>query len=118
MRCEQALVLPDSLTRVGDAALTGTAAQEIVLPEGVTAIGAGAFAGSGTLLYVSLPDTLETIGAGAFADCPRLTLICTPGSVGAAYAQQQGIAQASISGGNGQADSSASGSDTSGEFEE
>ena len=118
VRCEQALVLPDSLTRVGDAALTGTAAQEIVLPEGVTAIGAGAFAGSGTLLYVSLPDTLETIGAGAFADCPRLTLICTPGSVGAAYAQQQGIAQASISGGNGQTDSSAGGSDTSGEFEE
>lgn len=118
VRCDQALVLPGSLTRVGDAALTGTAAQEIVLPEGLLSIGAGAFAGSDTLLYVSLPDTLETIGAGAFADCPRLTLICAPDSVGEAYAQQQGIAHTSLSGGNEQTESSVGGTDESGDFED
>ena len=118
VRCDQALVLPGSLTRVGDGALTGTAAQEIVLPEGLLSIGAGAFAGSDTLLYVSLPDTLETIGAGAFADCPRLTLICAPDSVGKAYAQQQHIAHTSLSGGNEQTGSSAGGTDDSGDFED
>ncbi|MGN0996612.1 MAG: leucine-rich repeat protein [Candidatus Ventricola sp.] len=91
VRCAQALVLPGSLTHVGDGALTGIAAQEIVLPEGMLSIGAGAFAGCGVLLYVNLPDTLEAIDAGAFADCPHLTLLCAPDSVGAAYAEQAGI---------------------------
>lgn len=73
--CIVKVILPDSLTVIGDGAFAGcTGLKEIVLPDGLTRIGKDAFAGCSSLESLTLPASVSEIGEGAFAGCSALTL--------------------------------------------
>ena len=59
------VVLPRTLTKIGDSAFSGTQLTRLTLPEGITEIGSSAFSGS-SLKEVVLPRTLTKIGDYAF----------------------------------------------------
>ncbi|MBO5454875.1 MAG: leucine-rich repeat domain-containing protein [Clostridia bacterium] len=75
--CE--VVIPDTVTEIGDFAFTESPLGEIVIPGTVKKIGRGAFM---LAVYdVTLCDGTETIGAEAFSDCTSLTEVTIPASV-------------------------------------
>ena len=57
-----------------------TPEPDLILPTSLTTIGEEAFAG-GAFRYVKLSTKAKTIGKRAFADCPNLTDIYIPKSV-------------------------------------
>ncbi len=62
------------ITAIPDAAFSGcTALTDVKLPEGLTEIGYRAFSGCKALTAVSIPTTVEKIYHYAFADCTALT---------------------------------------------
>lgn len=63
------LVLPNSLTFIGDRALAGTKITNIVIPPNVTEIGGYAFGGV-PLSTITLSPGIQTIETGAFNQCP------------------------------------------------
>ncbi|MDE6782338.1 MAG: leucine-rich repeat protein, partial [Paramuribaculum sp.] len=76
------LVVPNSITAIGDATFTGcTALQSVTIPESVTTIGANAFYYSHGFKTLSLPNTLEEIGYKAFDACRGITELTIPNSV-------------------------------------
>ncbi|MDR2211701.1 MAG: leucine-rich repeat domain-containing protein [Spirochaetaceae bacterium] len=99
------VVIPDSVTRIGDGAFSGQTdlkqvtlprnlkvigdevfsncyrqLARIVIPEGVTSIGAGAFSNT-ALTALTIPGSVTSIGARAFYLCEALTTLTIPGSV-------------------------------------
>jgi len=64
---------------------------EVILPDGIKTIGANTFSACADLVLVSIPDDVESINPSAFPDNTALTLICSEGSAGAAYAEAAGI---------------------------
>ena len=76
------LVIPDSVTNIGDYAFEGCGSlSSLVLPDGVTSIGKCAFRGCGSLSSLVLPDGVINIGGNAFADCKSLRSVVIPNSV-------------------------------------
>ena len=73
------VVLPRTLTKIGDSAFSGTQLTRLTLPEGITEIGSSAFSGS-SLKEVVLPSTLTQIGSYAFSGT-QLKDITLPTSV-------------------------------------
>ncbi len=73
--------LPNSLTRIGDRAFSGTGLFSIQIPDGVTEIGDSAFAACGNLSSVTLPQNLDQISAGLFQYCESLTSVDIPDGV-------------------------------------
>ena len=73
------IILPNSLTTIGEHTFSGSQLTSIVLPDSVTTIGDRAFFSS-QLTSISLPDSLITIGDGAFSGS-QLTNITIPESV-------------------------------------
>ena len=74
------IVLPDTLTEIGDGAFTGAPElKEISIPN-VTSIGANAFKGCSALTKVETGNDLVSIGEGAFRDCVKLAQFDTAGS--------------------------------------
>lgn len=74
------IVLPDTLTEIGDGAFTGAPElKEISIPN-VTSIGANAFNGCSILTKVETGNDLVSIGEGAFRDCVKLAQFNTTGS--------------------------------------
>lgn len=72
------IILPKTLTRIGDAAFNQTAVEEVVLPEGVTHIGHGAFCLCKKLRRIVIPESVQTIGPGALESCPKLVDVTIP----------------------------------------
>ena len=69
------VVLPDSITAIGDGAFADcTGLTEVVLGSGVKKIGREAFAGCSSLENLELPAAVTEIGEEAFARCSALTL--------------------------------------------
>ena len=63
------IVLPDTVTEIGDAAFQGcTALEEVVLPKGLDKIGQLMFYGCDSLTTLEIPETVESIGLFAFGD--------------------------------------------------
>lgn len=60
--------------------LAGVPATEIILPPTITEIGDGALMSSG-ITSIDIPATVKVIGAGAFAGCKALTALSIPSSV-------------------------------------
>lgn len=85
------MILPESLSQIGEEAFAGMPAQEFVLPDTVETIESKAFAGCSSLLLINLPDGVR-IADDAFADCERLTIICTENSSAQAYAEAHDMA--------------------------
>lgn len=69
------VVLPSSLTSVGDGALAGSALTSLTIPAGVKNIGAGAFASCTGLTKVTIPATVATVGAAVFEGCDKLASV-------------------------------------------
>ena len=76
------LVIPDSVTNIGDYAFWNCRSlTDIVIPDGVTSIGKCAFEGCFALSSVVIPDSVSCIGFGAFEDCSSLSSVVIPESV-------------------------------------
>ena len=82
--CGQAknLVIPDSISRVGNYALVWNEdIVSVVVPATVRAVGENAFYGCRELSSVTLMEGLTAIGAHAFEFCEKLTSLTVPSSV-------------------------------------
>ena len=76
------VIIPDSVTSIGDHAFSGRSFLEsVVIPESVTSIGDSAFSGCFRLTSVVIPDSVISIGANAFYECDSLTSVVIPDSV-------------------------------------
>ena len=75
------VILPQSLTRIGDNAFWGCVKlKSVEFPAGVTEIGRSAFASCRALAELTIPGTVKTVGNSAFMDCTALTgLTIEPG---------------------------------------
>jgi hypothetical protein len=74
------LVLPSTLTTVGDYALhTSKSLRSITIPSGVTAIGDSAFKECENLTSITIPASVQSIGAGAFTTCGSVTRVILEG---------------------------------------
>ena len=64
------LVIPDSVTSIGDRAFSGCCSLEsLVIPDSVTSIGDYAFSDSFSLESLVIPDSVTSIGNEAFRGC-------------------------------------------------
>ncbi len=76
------VVIPDSVTAIGEAAFKNCVNLETVeFPDSLTSIGAEAFQSCEKLQSVALPPSLTSIGAHAFYWCAGLTTVTIPASV-------------------------------------
>ncbi|MCR5582134.1 MAG: leucine-rich repeat protein [Eggerthellaceae bacterium] len=75
------VLLPDSVTSLGERAFAQSKLKSFSVPAGVTALPASAFEAS-SASEVVLPDGLVTIGDNAFANCEDLTAVRTSASEG------------------------------------
>ena len=65
------VILPNSLTDIGDSAFCGCASlTSIAIPDGVTSIGISTFSGCTSLTSITIPDSVTSIRIGAFDNCP------------------------------------------------
>jgi len=90
IHAQQQMILPAALTTIKEESFANLSAEEIVLGSNVETIGARAFADCKNLVLINLPDDVQ-IAEGAFSGCNQLTILCTGGSTGHAYAIEQGI---------------------------
>ena len=77
--CE--IILPNSLTYIGDAGLSDCYIKQINIPDSVTYIGEAAFSGCKYLEHIELPDSVTEIGLGAFDVCLELRSIKFPKNI-------------------------------------
>lgn len=74
------IVLPDTLTKIGDNVFSDCASlKAVVLPDGITHIGSGVFYNCTSLASVTLPSGLEVLGVSnnEANDCKGLFYDCT-----------------------------------------
>ena len=82
--CEslQSIVIPESVTEIGDGAfMYCKSLQSIVIPNSVTEIGGMAFSCYDSLQNIVIPESVTKIGLGAFSGCTSLRSIVIPKSV-------------------------------------
>ena len=76
------LVIPDSVTNIGDYAFSGCSSlSSVVIPDRVTSIGDCAFANCFSLTGIVIPDSVTGIGKIAFSGCSSLSSVVIPDSV-------------------------------------
>ena len=76
------LVIPDSVTNIGDYAFSGCRSlTDIVIPDSVTRIGDGTFRGCKSLTDIVIPNSVTSIGDNAFEYCFSLSNLVIPDGV-------------------------------------
>ena len=76
------IVIPDSVTSIGNWAFWNCRSlTDIVIPDSVTSIGDNAFHFCSSLSNIAISDSVTSIGNNAFSDCRSLTDIVIPDSV-------------------------------------
>ena len=75
------VIIPNSVTNIGDDAFYNCGFTSIVIPNSVTSIGDNAFYACKSLKSVTIPSSVTSIGRDAFYNCEGLTSIEIPGSV-------------------------------------
>ena len=69
----ESVVIPDSVTSIGDGAFSGCSSlASVVIPDSVTSIGVYAFLDCSSLESVVIPDSVTSIGSSAFQNCSSL----------------------------------------------
>lgn len=92
VKADGEMVLPASVTEIGDEAFMGIAVGGVVMQEGVTYIGSKAFADCPDLYFVYIPDSVTHIASDAFSGSPNVIFVCEAGSYPAYYAGVKGFA--------------------------
>ena len=78
----KSLVIPDSVTNIGDYAFWGCKSlKSLVIPDGVTSIGDCAFYDCESLKSLVIPDSVTSIGKSVFLNCKSLKSLVIPDSV-------------------------------------
>ena len=78
----KALVIPNSVTSIGDYAFSGCSClTHVTIPNSVTSIGNAAFSGCSGLTRVTIPSSVTSIGWSTFWYCSGLTEVTIPNSV-------------------------------------
>ena len=76
------LIIPNSVTSIGDAAFYGCKSLiSVTIPNSVTSIGSWAFYGCSRLTSVTIPNSMTSIEGGTFYGCSGLTSVTIPNSV-------------------------------------
>ena len=76
------IVLPNSVTQIGDWAFGGcTSLESVTIPNSVTQIEGYAFSGCTALESVTIPNSITQIGYAAFYECTSLVSVTIPDSV-------------------------------------
>jgi hypothetical protein len=75
------VVIPNSVTTIGDAAFGGCYSMTTTIPNSVITIGNYAFTSCGSLTSVVIPNSVTTIGYRAFIGCRNLTSVVIGNSV-------------------------------------
>ena len=76
------VVIPDSVTSIGDGAFSGcTSLASVTVGNSVTSIGSSAFNCCTGLTSITIPNSVTSIGYYAFCYCTRLTSVTIPNSV-------------------------------------
>lgn len=75
------LILPNSITSIGEVALWAQDIKEITIPDKVTNIGKSAFGHCEKLESINIPNSIKNIGSEAFICCGNLKSITIPNSV-------------------------------------
>ncbi|MFZ4112981.1 MAG: leucine-rich repeat domain-containing protein [Ilumatobacteraceae bacterium] len=73
--CTGAVVIPSSVTGIGDNAFSGSGITSITIPAGVTSIGDSAFEGANSLSSITIPAGVTSIGTNAFARAAAISSI-------------------------------------------
>lgn len=84
------IIIPASVTEIGESAFEGSAAEEFILPDGITTISSRAFAGSSVKL-INIPESVTYIAPDAFEGCEDLFIFAIYGSYGETWAEQSGF---------------------------
>jgi hypothetical protein len=72
------VVIPNTVTKIGDRAFFNAAFTSITLPTSLVTIGSQAFGMLANLTSITIPNTVRTIGNNAFYDCSQLTSVTLP----------------------------------------
>lgn len=75
------IIIPDSITSIGQAAFYQSNIQSVTLPDKLTSIGMQAFYQCSSLRCITIPNSVTEIGNVAFGYCSNLTSITIPSSV-------------------------------------
>ena len=85
------IVIPDSVTEIGEAAFLNSGIVAVTIPDTVTEIEEDAFRGCTGLTDVKLPKNLKTLGKDAFNGCTGLTSVLIPKTVENTHSYYDGI---------------------------
>lgn len=83
------ILIPSTIKTVGECAFRNTKVGELSFAPGLERIERSAFESSGNII-LHLPDSVSFIDEEAFINCGSVTLICSPESYAAEYAQAHG----------------------------
>lgn len=72
---KEKIVIPETVTRIGDCVFQECRLTEIEIPNSVTRVGRCAFANCKNLTSIKIPGSVRTIGNGAFYDCENLRMV-------------------------------------------
>ena len=86
----KAVIIPDTVTEIGENAFDGSNLQTVSIPDSVAKIEMYAFCGCKGLTEVKLPAGLKELGGMAFGECSGLTEITIPKSLTTAYSSPYG----------------------------